>query len=156
MAINGKQYDWEDMTIILPSGEALGMTEIKYEDGQDIEARYGKGAVPRGYGRKNYEASGSGVIDRDQWEIFKAALAVSGGGAIYDHKPFPIVVSYANNDMGVTTDTLKSCKITKFSGGGAAQGYDNASPISFDFKILEPIVWNGAPAKMPFGASFKL
>lgn len=55
MAINGRQYDWEDISVALPSGVAVGITEIKYTDGQGAEARYGKGAIPRGYGRTNYE-----------------------------------------------------------------------------------------------------
>ena len=156
MAINGRLYDWEDITVTLPSGEAVGITEIKYEDGQEIEARYGKGAVPRGYGRKNYAGSGSMVLDRDEWERLTPPLVASGGGGIYDHKPFPIVVNYANDDMGTVADTLKSCKITKFSGGGASQGDDNASPITCEFTILEPILWNGVPAKLSQGANFKL
>lgn len=149
MAVNGKNYDWEDITVTLPHGEAAGITEIKYSDGQAVEARYGRGAVPRGYGRGNYEASGSMVLDRDEWERCKKSLTATdgNGGGIYDHAPFTIVVAYANNDMGNITDTLKSCKITKFDGGGGAQGDDNVSPISCEFIILEPILWNGTPAK---------
>lgn len=156
MAINGQLYDWEDITVTLPSGEAIGITEIKYEDGQEVEPRYGRGSTPRGYGRKNYESSGSMVLDRDEGERLHTALMESSSGGIYDHKPFPIVVAYANNDMGQIVDTLKSCKITKITGGGAAQGDDNASPFSYDFKILEPILYNGVPAKISGGASFTL
>ena len=145
MAINGKQYDWEDMHIVLPHGEAVGITEIKYTDGQSIEARYGRGAVPRGWGRGNYEATGSMVLDRDEWEKFKSSIM--DGVGIFDHEPFTIVVAYANDYMGTVVDTLKSCKITKFDGGGASQGDDNASPMTCEFTILEPIEWNGVPAK---------
>lgn len=147
MAINGRNYDWEDIHVQLPYGEAVGITEIKYTDGQSIEARYGRGAVPRGYGRGNYEASGSMVLDRDEWERLKENLA-QAKGAIYDHEPFTIVVGYANSDMGTVIDTLKSCKITKFDGAGGAQSDTNASPISCEFTILEPIEWNGTPAKV--------
>ena len=146
MSVNGRGYDWEDITVTLPHGDAAGITEIKYEDGQDVTARYGKGSLPRAYCRGNYEASGSMVLDRDEWEKLKRELTANGGG-IYDHEPFTIVVNYANNDMGVVTDTLKSCKITKQSGGGASQGDDNASPVSCEFIILSPILWNGVPAK---------
>lgn len=148
MAANGKKYDWESITVTCPTGVIAGISEIKYSDGQAITARYGRGAVPRGYGRGNYEASGSMVLDRDEWERLKLALlAAADGGGIYDHKPFTIVVSYADNDMGITTDVLKSCKITKFDGGGGAQGDDNVSPISCELTILEPILWGGVPAK---------
>ena len=148
MAINGKNYDWEDIHVITLTGEQIGITEIKYTDGQSVTARYGRGAIPRGYGRGNYEASGSMVLDRDEWETFKLALtAASGTGGIYDHTPFPIVVSYANDDMGIVIDTLRDCKISKFDGGGGSQGDDNVSPITCEFTILSPILWNGVPAK---------
>ena len=148
MAINGKNYDWEDIHVITLTGEQIGITEIKYSDEQSVTARYGRGAVPRGYGRGNYEASGSMVLDRDEWEKLKLALvAISNTGGIYDHKPFPIVVSYANDDMGTVIDTLRDCKISKFDGGGGSQGDDNVSPITCEFTILSPILWNGIPAK---------
>lgn len=147
MSINGKQYDWEDIHVVTLSGEQIGITEIKYTDGQSIEARYGRGAVPRGWGRGNYEASGSMVLDRDEWENLKKALAASSSAKdIFGHRPFPIIVSYANDDMGTIVDMLKDCKITKFDGGGASQGDANASPITCEFTILSPIVWNGTPA----------
>ena len=148
MAINGKNYDWEDIHVITLTGEQIGITEIKYSDEQSVTARYGRGAVPRGYGRGNYEASGSMVLDRDEWEKLKLALvALSNTGGIYDHAPFPIVVSYANDDMGTVIDTLRDCKISKFDGGGGSQGDDNVSPITCEFTILSPILWNGIPAK---------
>ena len=148
MAINGKNYDWEDIHIITLTGEQIGITEIKYSDEQSVTARYGRGAVPRGYGRGNYEASGSMVLDRDEWEKLKLALvALINTGGIYDHTPFPIVVSYANDDMGTVIDTLRDCKISKFDGGGGSQGDDNVSPITCEFTILSPILWNGVPAK---------
>jgi len=147
MAINGRGYDWEDISVTLPQGEAVGITEIKYEDQQEITARYGKGGIARSWGRGNYEASGSMVLDRDEWEKLKSALTDGTTGGIYDHTPFTIVVSYANSDMGTVTDTLKNCRITKFSGGGASQGDDNASPVSCDSTILSPIIWNGVAAK---------
>lgn len=148
MSINGKQYDWEDIHVVTLSGEQIGITEIKYTDGQSIEARYGRGAIPRGWGRGNYEASGSMVLDRDEWENLKKALVASSSARdIFGHRPFPIIVSYANDDMGTIVDMLKDCKITKFDGGGASQGDANASPITCEFTILSPIVWNGTPAK---------
>lgn len=150
MGVNGRNYDWEDIHVMLPHGEAVGITEIKYTDSQSIEARYGRGAIPRGWGRNNYEASGSMILDREEWELLKVALAADHG-AIFDHDPFTIVVSYANNDMGTVTDVLKSVKITSFDGGGASQGDANASPITCEFTILEPILYNGVPSKQPAG-----
>ena len=80
MAANGNKYDWESITVTLPNGEVVGITEIKYEDGQEITAHYGKGSLPRGYGRGNYEASGSMVLYREEWEKLKNAEETGGGG----------------------------------------------------------------------------
>lgn len=146
MSANGILYDWESITVTGPQGEIAGISEIKYEDGQAATARYGRGSIPRGYGRGNYEASGSMTLDRDEWEKLKKELVASGGG-IYDHEPFTIVASYANDNMPTVTDTLKNCKITKFSGAGGSQGDDNTSPMTCEFIILSPILWNGVPAK---------
>lgn len=151
MAINGKMYDWEDITVTLPTGVAVGITGIKYEDEQPVTAHYGKGAVPRAYGRGNYTASGSIELDRDEWEKLKVYCVASGGGNIYDHVPFTVVVSYANRDQPPIVDTLKSCKIGKFTGGGGTQGEDKVAPMTCEFTILEPIVWNAAPAKSDGG-----
>jgi hypothetical protein len=150
MAANGKSYDWEDMSVILPNGTAVGITEIKYSDEQPVTAHYGKGALPRGYGRGNYSASGSMVLYRDEWEKLKTELTATGGG-IYDHEPFTIVVSYANHNWGETVDTLKSCKISKFDGGGGAQGDDVVTSVTCEFTILEPIEWGGTAAKTESG-----
>ncbi len=150
MAINGRQYDWEDISVMLPSGIAVGLTEIAYKDGQPVEVRYGRGSAPRGFGRKNYEASGSFTLDRDEWERLKKELAGSGIGGIYDHVPFPVVVSYANEDMGTITDVLPDCKITSFD-QSTSQGDDNASQMKCEFTILSPILWNGVPAKTGTG-----
>jgi hypothetical protein len=147
MAINGRQYDHEDCSIMLPSGLAFGIQELNYEDGQEIEARYGRGALPRGWGRKNYEASGSMTMDRDQFEIFKGSLAVAArGGGFLDHRPFAIVASYANEDQGLITDILPDVKITKQS-ASYKQGEANDNQVQLDFTILSPIKWNGVPAK---------
>lgn len=146
MAANGQRYDWESITVTGPQGEIAEISEIKYEDGQSATARYGRGSVPHGYGRGNYEASGSMVLDREEWEKLKKELTASGGG-IYDHEPFTIVVSYGNDNLPTITDTLKNCKITKFSGGGGSQGDDNVSPMTCEFIILSPILWDGVPAK---------
>lgn len=80
-------------------------------------------------------------------EKFKIYFVATGKDKIYNHTLFTVVVMYANDDMGIIIDTLKSCKFGKNSGGGASQGDDNASPMSLEFTILELIFWNGIPAK---------
>lgn len=141
MPINGNYYDWESVEIQLPSGVAVGITEISYQDERGIEARYGKGATPRGYGRKNYKASGSMSLDKDEAARLRAAL----GGSVYAKEPFPIVAAYANHDQPTLTDVLPDVMITK-TDTSSKQDDDNAGAEKFDFVVLSPIKWDGKPA----------
>jgi hypothetical protein len=141
MAVNGVLYDWEGVEIQLPGGVAVGVTEISYSDERGIEPRYGKGSAPRGYGRKNYKASGSMTLDRDEFELLQNAL----GGSVYKGEPFQIVVSYGNDGLATRTDTLPAVKITK-QDSGASQDDDNAGGVKCDFTCIKPIKWNGREA----------
>ena len=141
--INGKKYDWEDINIMMPHGLAIGITEINYSDERGIEARYGRGSVPRGYGRKNYSANGSLTLDRDEFERFKLTM----GGSIYRVKPLPIVVNYAANDQLPIVDVLPSCKFTKQE-ISHKQDEDNTGQVKLEFVILEPIKWGGISAML--------
>lgn len=141
MAINGNLYDWESVEIQLPNGTAIGVADISYNDERPVEARYGKGSVPRGFGRKNYKAAGSMELDLDEAERLREAL----GGSVYGGAPFSIVVSYANDDMPRVTDTLPDVKIVK-ADSGAKQGDENVGVRKLDFEILSPIKWGGTSA----------
>jgi hypothetical protein len=146
--INGSLYDWESIEILLPSGVAIGIASISYDDERPIEERYGRGSTPRGYGRKNYKASAKMELDIDEAERLAVLLAASGGGGIYDSLPFPIVVAYAPAGQPIITDMLPLCKITKTS-SGAKQGDDNVGQRSYVLTVLTPIVWGMIPAMAP-------
>lgn len=141
MAINGNLYDWESIEIQLPSGITVGMTEINYSDERGVEPRYGKGSIPRGYGLKNYAASGNGTLDKDEYERLRMAL----GGSLYTLTPWEIIVSYANHDQVAITDVLKGVLVTK-QDASAKQGEDNVGQAKIEFVVLEPIEWDQGPA----------
>lgn len=141
MAINGNLYDWESVEISLPNGVAVGIQEISYSDERPIEPVYGKGAVPRGYGRKNYKASGSLTLDKDEFERLRSAQ----GGTVYNKTPFSISAAYANDDQDTVTDTLPDCMVTK-ADTSAKQEDDNTGQVKLDFVVLSPIKWGGDAA----------
>ncbi len=141
MSVNGRLYDWESVEVQLPSGVAVGVTSINYSDERPVEPRYGKGSLPRGYGRKNYKASGSIELDRDEAELLRTNL----GGSVYKGDPFMVAVSYGDDGMPTVTDILPQCKITK-QDTGASQDDDNAGKVKYDLAILEPIKWGGQSA----------
>jgi len=141
MSINGNHYDWQSVEIRLPHGTINDVTSISYSDEAPIEERYGKGGTPRGYGRKNYKASGSLELPLQEFERLRKGL----GGNIYKAKPCQIVVGYANDDMPTVTDTLPDVKFTKIDTSGK-QGDAEAGSRKLDFSILSPIKWNDAEA----------
>lgn len=141
MAVNGNTYDWESVSIQLPQGIAVSIEEISYNDERQVEAIYGKGSIPVKYGRKNYSASGSMSLDRDEFEALREEM----GGSIYKGELFSIVVSYGDDGMPTITDTLPDVKITKQDTSGK-QGEENVGKVKLDFKILSPIKWNGTSA----------
>lgn len=139
--INGQLYDWESMEIRLKDQTLIGCTEIAYSDERAIEYRYGKGTTPRGFGRKNYSAQCSVVLDRDEFELFRNSCT---NGKIYNEL-FQIVCSYGDDDMDVVTDTLPECIVTKMDSSGQ-QGEDNVGSVKLLLKLLKPIKWNGEEA----------
>lgn len=139
--VNGRLYDWASVEVQLPSGSTVGLTEISYNDEMGREPRYGKGQTVRGFGNKNYKATGSISMDRDEAERLRVGL----GGSVYTDAPFDIVASYAPEGQPVITDTLPQCLITK-TDTSAKQDDDNTGVIKHDITILSPIKWNGVPA----------
>lgn len=138
--INGKRYAWEDITIYLPFGQLLDVDDIEYNDKQDLAPVYGKGALPRGYGMGNYSAEGKLTLTREEF-LRLVDYAKGQGKSIYRLPPFPISVSYANEDEPITTDRLKSVKFKETS-TKAGQG-DTSVKVDLSLVILGGIAWNG-------------
>lgn len=92
MAVNGNLYDWESIEVQLPSGICIGITNIDYDDERPIEERYGKGNVPRGFGRKNYKASAKMELDLDEAERLRMALGAPCTTACRSRSSFPMPV----------------------------------------------------------------
>lgn len=141
--INGEEYSWEDITITLPHGVLIGVQDIEYSDKKETNAEYGKGSNPVGYSVGNYEADCKMTLLRTEYEKLQDAFK-NEYSSFYRHKPFPITVSYANDDQPTVTDTLRSVRINerKYSG---KQG-DKAATVELSGIVLDPILWNGYAA----------
>jgi hypothetical protein len=138
--INGKRYSWEDITVQMPHGVLVDIDSIEYSDEKEVEAVYGKGSNPVGYGTGNYSATGKATLLREEHDKF-VEYAKRRGKSLYKLPPFVITVSYANEDQPTSTDVLKGCKITKVSHSGS-QG-DKATKVEYEFIILNGIWRNG-------------
>lgn len=139
LKVNGKNYDWGDVDVKMP-GLALVLQEIGYDDEQEMEESYGRGYMPRGYGKGNYKASGKVSMLRDDYEDL-LAYCKARGVSFYDLEFPSIVVSYANNGQAITSDELKKVRFTKRT-HSAAQN-DKTLKVEIDMMIVGGIFTNG-------------
>lgn len=139
LKVNGKNYDWGDVDVKFP-GLVLQVQEISYDDEQEMEESYGKGAKPRGYGTGNYKASGKISMLRDDYDDL---LDYCRAKRLAFYKiMFPsIVVSYANDGGRTRIDELKKVKFSKRS-NKAAQG-DKSLTVDIDLMIIGGIIQDG-------------
>lgn len=105
--VNGSNFDWATISLVLFGVPEVGLTEIKYSRKQKKENNYGAGNIPvsRGYG--NYEFEGSITMYLDVW---KEIIKNSPNRDPLSIPPFDIPVVYGNNPSNLTTDVLRQCE----------------------------------------------
>ena len=80
ISINGASHDWASVTITGPQGMLVGITEINWKSSQKKKRTYGKGLLPRGAARSNYEAPIDFTVDTSEYQDLVGAL----DAGIYD------------------------------------------------------------------------
>lgn len=105
--INGINYSWGNIKLILFGVPVIGITKIDYKRMQKKENNYGIGYEPisRGYGNITYEAS----IEIYQDEL-KRIIQSAPNKDILSISPFDIQVVFAGNNAVIRTDILKMCE----------------------------------------------
>jgi hypothetical protein len=117
--INGINYSWANVKVILFGVPVVGITKIEYKIKQKKENQYGAGYEPisRGYGNKEYE--GSIEIYSDE---LKRIIASAPNNDLMQIPPFKIHVLFENGSgVLVTEDVLSMCEFTE-EGLSASQG----------------------------------
>jgi hypothetical protein len=109
--INGINYSWASIKVVLFGVPVVGITKISYNEKQKKENNYGAGSQPvsRGYGNIEYEASIEMYMD--EWKRIVAASPNRKPLAI---EPFNIQVLYGVNAINPDQkDVLKACEFTE-------------------------------------------
>jgi hypothetical protein len=117
--INGVNYSWANVKLILFGVPVVGITKISYKTKQKKENQYGAGYEPisRGYGNKEYE--GSIEIYTDE---LKNIIASAPNRDLMAIPPFNIQVVFEDAANGfLTQDSLLMCEFTE-EGLDASQG----------------------------------
>ena len=100
---NGKSYAFADVQISMFGSIDYEITKLSYDVTQANNANYSLGsASPTSYslGKKEYKAEMT-IAAKSLAKIEKAC-----GGDLLSIKPFPIVVSYVDDENEMITDTL--------------------------------------------------
>lgn len=105
--VNGTAYAWSQIELRLFNTPVNGITDIKYDDTQDMEDNYGAGEFPvsRGYGQ--IKAKSSITLEMAEVEALQAAAP---DGRINRIPEFDVVVSYLPEGGIIRTHTLKNCR----------------------------------------------
>ena len=116
--INGVNYSWANVTLILFGVPVVGITNITYKKKQKKDNNYGFGTEPisRGYGNSEYEASIT--LYQDEWKQI-VANAPNGDPTLIPM--FNISVVFGGANVTAHKDTLQACEFTEDS-LTAAQG----------------------------------
>ena len=103
--INGINYSYANIKMILFGVPVVGITKVSYKRKQTKENNYGLGSQPvsRGYG--NYEYEGSIEMYVDEWKRIIAAAPLRDPMAI---PPFDISIVFGGTSVAADRDTLRA------------------------------------------------
>lgn len=115
--INGNEYSWEDLQIIIEgkSSPIEGVTGIEYTTSKDHQNIYGRGDEPVAMGRGKKEFEGKITLLQSEFEALQQGLPK--GKDVTDLKAFGITVAYAPEAGVATVDQLNYVRIKKFKKG---------------------------------------
>lgn len=105
--INGTNYSWANVSLILFGVQVVGITKINYKRKQKKENNYGMGSKPvsRGYG--NYEFEGSIELYQDEWQRI---VSSSPNQDPFQIAPFDIPIVFDGGQVEPIQHVLRSCE----------------------------------------------
>lgn len=134
--VNGTEYSWSQITLNIWGVPVAGVTNVKYNENQDIQDNFGAGNRPvsRGYGNIMAEDC-SVTLLMTEVEALQASVA---SGRIGDIPEFDIVVAYLPEGGVITTHTLKNCRFK----GNSRDVSQNDMSIEVELALqVSHIIW---------------
>lgn len=126
----GNLSGWNNVTLNLLGRDIEGITELEYDDEQEIEVVYGAGNMPIGHSAAgNYAAKASITILQEERQALMAALPL--GKRLQDIAAFDVIASFEVSGK-VYTDVIRSCRI-KNNGVAVKQ---NDKSIAFKLELV--------------------
>lgn len=106
---NSREYEWNDISVVMAGRLVTGLRGIKFGSKQEKEHLFAKGNKPHSIQRGNISYSGEITITQSEYET----LLASAKGDVLNAQ-FDVVVSYGNPSKGEASATriLVGCEIT--------------------------------------------
>jgi len=110
--INGQEYAWEDIEIVIAGRLLVGVQSISYTSRKVHENVYGRGAKPVAMSRGKEEFDGSITLLQSEVEALQKGL--ERGKNLTHIAPFTVSVAYnPGGDGDIVVDTLQGCRFTE-------------------------------------------
>ena len=109
--LNSREYEWNDVTILIGNRAIIGARGVKYSGKQDKERIYGKGNLPYDIQKGNKSFEGELTVAMSE---LLALQAESPTGSILDLQ-VDVTVCYGNPSQGdaMHTDKLMGVEFTE-------------------------------------------
>jgi hypothetical protein len=108
--VNGINYSWGNITLVLFGVNVVGITKIAYSEKQEKKNNYGAGYQPIGRGYGNVEPSGSIEIYTEE---LKRIIAAAPNRSLLGIPAFDIQVVFGGNGVAADKDILRFCEFTE-------------------------------------------
>ena len=105
--INGIEYGWGDIILLIGGVEVSGITAIEYSDEQEVTNIYGAGRKPVARGKGRITCTGKITLLTSE---VVALQANSTTGRLQDIAPFDVQVSYLPDSGKIVHDVIKNCQ----------------------------------------------
>lgn len=105
--INGKAYEYADITCIILGVPIVGITAIEYGEEANTENIYATGRYPvsRGYGQVTPSAKVTILMN----EVMNI-VAAAPNGRVHDIPEFDIIVTYTDANLIPVTHKIRNCR----------------------------------------------
>lgn len=113
--INGRQYEFADISLILGGRDVCGLRGIKYTEKQEKEVIYGKGNRPLSVQKGNFSYEGEVSLTQSELETLKALAKTETLRSSIMGLNLNAIVCYGNPTKGdvMITDRLYGIQFTE-------------------------------------------
>jgi hypothetical protein len=140
MAVNGRVYAFEDITLTIGSRRMVNVQAVDYSDGVEKALSHALGSkAPAGVGHGGYAGEGTITLLREGHDEL-LAQARKRGHRLYDMQ-FALTVCYGDEDGAMSTDEMPLCEFTRSRTGGRVG--DQRLETEMNFIVVQPMIRNG-------------